>query len=107
MGGIMNQSRVGLHLLYTFFLSGSRCNSSTTRSSVTLSRRNTEESYRYWCVFTGIELNWNITHRKVKYNHVLMVILQDEECLRPGDATDLTFLERLEEKMGNHPHFVT
>lgn len=32
---------------------------------------------------------------------------QDEECLRPGDATDLTFLERLEEKMGNHPHFVS
>uniref|UniRef100_A0A671YBY2 Myosin IH n=1 Tax=Sparus aurata TaxID=8175 RepID=A0A671YBY2_SPAAU len=31
----------------------------------------------------------------------------DEECLRPGDATDLTFLERLEDKMGNHPHFVT
>lgn len=34
-------------------------------------------------------------------------MLQDEECLRPGDATDLTFLERLEDKMGNHPHFVT
>ncbi|KAG7244038.1 hypothetical protein INR49_006199 [Caranx melampygus] len=33
--------------------------------------------------------------------------IEDEECLRPGDATDLTFLERLEEKMGNHPHFVT
>ncbi|TDH12832.1 hypothetical protein EPR50_G00050340 [Perca flavescens] len=32
---------------------------------------------------------------------------KDEECLRPGDVTDLTFLERLEEKMGNHPHFVT
>uniref|UniRef100_A0AAV2MST2 Unconventional myosin-Ih n=1 Tax=Knipowitschia caucasica TaxID=637954 RepID=A0AAV2MST2_KNICA len=31
----------------------------------------------------------------------------DEECLRPGDATDLTFLERLEDKMANHPHFVT
>lgn len=44
---------------------------------------------------------------KLTYNHVLMIILQDEECLRPGDATDLTFLERLEEKMGNHPHFVT
>lgn len=36
-----------------------------------------------------------------------MGIPQDEECLRPGDATDLTFLERLEEQMGNHPHFVT
>lgn len=32
---------------------------------------------------------------------------QDEECLRPGEASDLTFLEKLEDKMGNHPHFVT
>ncbi|CAB1319438.1 unnamed protein product, partial [Coregonus sp. 'balchen'] len=31
----------------------------------------------------------------------------DEECLRPGEATDFTFLERLEEKMGSHPHFIT
>uniref|UniRef100_A0A3B4CG41 Myosin motor domain-containing protein n=1 Tax=Pygocentrus nattereri TaxID=42514 RepID=A0A3B4CG41_PYGNA len=40
-----------------------------------------------------------------KYRGIISVL--DEECLRPGDATDLTFLEKLEEKMGNHPHFVT
>ncbi|KAK1806296.1 hypothetical protein P4O66_000171 [Electrophorus voltai] len=33
--------------------------------------------------------------------------IEDEECMRPGDSTDLTFLEKLEEKMGHHPHFVT
>jgi len=32
---------------------------------------------------------------------------QDEECLRRGDASDITFLEKLEEKMCGHPHFVT
>ncbi|MGH0125045.1 UNVERIFIED_CONTAM: hypothetical protein FKN15_043954, partial [Acipenser sinensis] len=32
---------------------------------------------------------------------------QDEECLRPGDASDLTFLEKLEDKLGGHAHFVT
>ncbi|XP_049917844.1 unconventional myosin-Ic-like [Epinephelus moara] len=31
----------------------------------------------------------------------------DEECLRPGDASDLTFLEKLEDTVGGHPHFVT
>uniref|UniRef100_A0A3Q3B9E4 Myosin IHa n=1 Tax=Kryptolebias marmoratus TaxID=37003 RepID=A0A3Q3B9E4_KRYMA len=41
-----------------------------------------------------------------KHRGIISILLQDEECLRPGDATDLTFLERLEEKMGNHPHFV-
>ncbi|XP_066509754.1 unconventional myosin-Ih-like, partial [Hoplias malabaricus] len=40
-----------------------------------------------------------------KYRGIISVL--DEECLRPGDTTDLTFLEKLEEKMGNHPHFVT
>ncbi|XP_027133282.1 unconventional myosin-Ih [Larimichthys crocea] len=43
----------------------------------------------------------------VEEKHRGIISLLDEECLRPGDATDLTFLERLEEKMGNHPHFVT
>lgn len=33
--------------------------------------------------------------------------LQDEECLRPGEATDLTFLEKLEDTIKHHPHFLT
>uniref|UniRef100_A0A3P9KWW6 Myosin IHa n=1 Tax=Oryzias latipes TaxID=8090 RepID=A0A3P9KWW6_ORYLA len=43
----------------------------------------------------------------VEEKHRGIISLLDEECLRPGDVTDLTFLERLEEKMGTHPHFVT
>ncbi|XP_029510248.1 unconventional myosin-Ih-like isoform X6 [Oncorhynchus nerka] len=40
-----------------------------------------------------------------KFKGIISVL--DEECLRPGEATDMTFLEKLEEKMGGHPHFVT
>uniref|UniRef100_A0A3Q3JI70 Myosin IHa n=1 Tax=Monopterus albus TaxID=43700 RepID=A0A3Q3JI70_MONAL len=43
----------------------------------------------------------------VEERHTGIISILDEECLRPGDATDLTFLERLQEKMGSHPHFVT
>ncbi|XP_054628297.1 unconventional myosin-Ih isoform X2 [Dunckerocampus dactyliophorus] len=43
----------------------------------------------------------------VEERHRGIISILDEECLRPGDATDLTFLERLEDKMGNHPHFVS
>ncbi|XP_009299653.1 unconventional myosin-Ih isoform X1 [Danio rerio] len=43
----------------------------------------------------------------VEEKHRGIISVLDEECVRPGDATDLTFLEKLEEKMGNHPHFVT
>ncbi|XP_042158134.1 unconventional myosin-Ih isoform X1 [Oncorhynchus tshawytscha] len=40
-----------------------------------------------------------------KFKGIISVL--DEECLRPGEATDMTFLEKLEEKMGGHAHFVT
>ncbi|XP_051512674.1 unconventional myosin-Ih-like [Myxocyprinus asiaticus] len=43
----------------------------------------------------------------VEEKHRGIISVLDEECLRPGDATDLTFLEKLEQRMGNHPHFVT
>ncbi|XP_072289443.1 unconventional myosin-Ih isoform X2 [Eucyclogobius newberryi] len=43
----------------------------------------------------------------VEEKHRGIIAILDEECLRPGEATDLTFLERLEDKMANHPHFVT
>ncbi|XP_029018061.1 unconventional myosin-Ih [Betta splendens] len=43
----------------------------------------------------------------IEEKHRGIISILDEECLRPGEATDLTFLERLEDKMGTHPHFVT
>ncbi|XP_071009133.1 unconventional myosin-Ih isoform X2 [Oncorhynchus clarkii lewisi] len=42
---------------------------------------------------------------EAKFKGIISVL--DEECLRPGEATDMTFLEKLEEKMGGHAHFVT
>ena len=35
------------------------------------------------------------------------IILQDEECLRPGDVTDQTFLDKLCETIGKHAHFLS
>uniref|UniRef100_A0A674A4F4 Myosin IH n=1 Tax=Salmo trutta TaxID=8032 RepID=A0A674A4F4_SALTR len=43
----------------------------------------------------------------VEEKHRGIISVLDEECLRPGEATDFTFLEKLEEKMGSHPHFIT
>nr|XP_028563911.1 unconventional myosin-Ic isoform X1 [Podarcis muralis] len=40
-----------------------------------------------------------------KFKGIISVL--DEECLRPGDATDTTFLVKLEETIKNHPHFLT
>ncbi|XP_036379609.1 unconventional myosin-Ic-like isoform X2 [Megalops cyprinoides] len=40
-----------------------------------------------------------------KFKGIISIL--DEECLRPGDASDLTFLEKLESTVGGHAHFVT
>ncbi|XP_056384833.1 unconventional myosin-Ih [Hyla sarda] len=40
-----------------------------------------------------------------KYKGIIAIM--DEECLRPGEATDLSFLAKLEEKVGDHPNFLT
>ncbi|XP_060800201.1 myosin Ic, paralog b isoform X2 [Neoarius graeffei] len=40
-----------------------------------------------------------------KFKGIISIL--DEECLRPGDATDLTFLEKLEDTLGGHAHFLT
>ena len=37
---------------------------------------------------------------------VLIFGHQDEECLRPGDVSDMTFLDKMEKTIGEHAHFV-
>ncbi|KAM5191666.1 unconventional myosin-Ih [Mantella aurantiaca] len=43
----------------------------------------------------------------IEEKHKGIIAIMDEECLRPGEATDLSFLAKLEEKVGEHPHFLT
>uniref|UniRef100_A0A2K5YZV9 Myosin motor domain-containing protein n=1 Tax=Mandrillus leucophaeus TaxID=9568 RepID=A0A2K5YZV9_MANLE len=43
----------------------------------------------------------------VEERHKGIISILDEECIRPGPATDLSFLEKLEEKVGKHAHFET
>ncbi|XP_049594157.1 unconventional myosin-Ih [Syngnathus scovelli] len=43
----------------------------------------------------------------VEEKHRGIISLLDEECLRPGEASDLTLLEKMEDIIGGHPHFVT
>ncbi|MEE6508195.1 hypothetical protein FKM82_019787 [Ascaphus truei] len=43
----------------------------------------------------------------IEEKHKGIISILNEECLRPGEATDLSFLAKLEEKVGDHPHFLT
>uniref|UniRef100_A0A673YVS8 Unconventional myosin-Ic n=1 Tax=Salmo trutta TaxID=8032 RepID=A0A673YVS8_SALTR len=40
-----------------------------------------------------------------KFKGIISIL--DEECLRPGDASDITFLEKLENTVGGHAHLTT
>lgn len=35
-----------------------------------------------------------------------IIALLDEECLRPGDTSDLTFLNKINDQLGKHPHYI-
>lgn len=34
-----------------------------------------------------------------------ILALLDEECLRPGNTSDTTFLEKLDDRCAKHPHY--
>uniref|UniRef100_A0A034W101 Myosin-IB n=2 Tax=Bactrocera dorsalis TaxID=27457 RepID=A0A034W101_BACDO len=39
-----------------------------------------------------------------KYKGIISIL--DEECLRPGEPTDITFLAKLTDKLSKHPHYI-
>ncbi|KAF7217069.1 transcript variant X1 [Nothobranchius furzeri] len=85
------------------------CNEKLQQLFIQLTLKSEQEEYE----MEGIEwepvpyFNNKIICDLVEEKHRGIISLLDEECLRPGEATDLTFLEKMEEKIGGHPHFVT
>lgn len=43
----------------------------------------------------------------IEARHQGVIALLDEECLRPGEASDLTFLDKMDKTIGKHAHFVS
>ncbi|XP_076801884.1 unconventional myosin-Ic-like isoform X1 [Clavelina lepadiformis] len=85
------------------------CNEKLQQLFIELTLKQEQEEYRA----EGIEwepveyFNNKIICDLVEERHRGIIDILDEECLRPGDATDTTFLQKLEETVGEHPHFVT
>lgn len=42
----------------------------------------------------------------IEEKHKGIISLMDEECLRPGEPTDLTFLTKTNKMLQNHPHYI-
>ncbi|XP_076024594.1 unconventional myosin-Ic-like [Genypterus blacodes] len=43
----------------------------------------------------------------IEEKHKGIISILNEECLRPGETGDVSFLEKLEDTLGGHAHFVT
>uniref|UniRef100_A0AAY5ECY6 Myosin motor domain-containing protein n=1 Tax=Electrophorus electricus TaxID=8005 RepID=A0AAY5ECY6_ELEEL len=113
-----NQTVIGLLDIYgfeVFYVNSfeqfciNYCNEKLQQLFIQLTLKAEQEEYEA----EGIEwepvqfFNNKIICDLVDEKHRGIISVLDEECMRPGDSTDLTFLEKLEEKMGHHPHFVT
>ncbi|XP_037024276.1 unconventional myosin IC isoform X1 [Bradysia coprophila] len=42
----------------------------------------------------------------IEEKHKGIISIMDEECLRPGETTDMTFLNKMNDRLGDHPHYV-
>ncbi|XP_063795200.1 unconventional myosin-Ih [Pseudophryne corroboree] len=85
------------------------CNEKLQQLFITMTLKAEQEEYRT----EGIEwepiqyFDNKIICDLIEEKHKGIISIMDEECLRPGEATDLSFLAKLEEKVGDHPHFLT
>ncbi|XP_076054733.1 unconventional myosin 61F isoform X2 [Oratosquilla oratoria] len=83
------------------------CNEKLQQVFIELTLKSEQEEYRK----EGIEweqvdyFNNKIICDLVEEKHKGIISLLDEECLRPGDTNDLTFLSKLNCHLVHHPHY--
>lgn len=84
------------------------CNEKIQQLFIELTLKQEQEEY----LKEGIEwesityFNNKVICDLIEEKHVGIIALLDEECLRPGDATDLTFLDKMNERLSTHPHYI-
>ncbi|MEQ2204986.1 hypothetical protein XENOCAPTIV_022481 [Xenoophorus captivus] len=63
------------------------------------------------CTTLFVHVSWvyivSSLHLSLVSKRNAFTVFQDEECLRPGETCDISFLEKLEDTVGGHPHFIT
>ncbi|KAG5682114.1 hypothetical protein PVAND_011493 [Polypedilum vanderplanki] len=84
------------------------CNEKLQQLFIELTLKQEQEEYlKEGIEWTPVEyFNNKIICDLIEEKHVGIISLLDEECLRPGDATDLTFLEKMNERLASHPHYI-
>lgn len=85
------------------------CNEKLQQLFIQLTLKSEQEEYqREGIQWEPVEyFNNKVICDLIEAKPVGIVAVLDEECLRPGDTSDQTFLEKLSTTIGKHPHFVS
>ena len=85
------------------------CNEKLQQLFIELTLKSEQEEYRR----EGIEwehvdyFNNKIICDLVEEKHKGIISILDEECLRPGDTSDLSFLHKMDEALSGHQHYIS
>lgn len=84
------------------------CNEKLQQLFITLTLKSEQEEYlREGIQWETIDYFDNhIICNLIEQKHVGIISVIDEECLRPGDATDLTLLAKMNNGLAEHPHYI-
>ncbi|XP_045772593.1 unconventional myosin IC isoform X2 [Maniola jurtina] len=83
------------------------CNEKLQQLFIQLTLKSEQEEYlREGIEWVPVEyFNNIIICDLIEERHRGIISILDDECLRPGDATDLSFLEKLSQRLDGHAHF--
>lgn len=84
------------------------CNEKLQQLFIELTLKSEQEEYlREGIEWVPVEYFDNtIICSLIEEKHKGIISIMDEECLRPGDPTDLTLLAKINSLLGDHPHYV-
>lgn len=83
------------------------CNEKLQQIFLELTLKSEQEEYvREGIEWTHIDyFNNSVICELIEKSNVGIIAMLDEECLRPGKASDLTLLDKLNSKYQHHPHY--
>lgn len=84
------------------------CNEKLQQLFIELTLRSEQEEYeREGIEWENVEYFDNkVICNLIEEKHRGIIALLDEECLRPGDPTDISFLNKMNKHLGEHAHYI-
>ncbi|KAL2722195.1 unconventional myosin IC [Vespula maculifrons] len=85
------------------------CNEKLQQLFIQLTLKSEQEEYlREGITWENIQyFNNKVICDLIEETHKGIIAFLDEECLRPGDPTDISFLEKLNKHLHSHPHYIS